>query len=52
MSKYTHSEIANNYNLWSEYVDTQGLDSEAKFDAMSEAEKIKMIVDCFGVEIE
>jgi hypothetical protein len=48
--KNTYAEIANSYQLWGEYVDTMGLDSEEKFDAMTEKEKIKIITECFGNE--
>jgi hypothetical protein len=48
MKSPTNIEIANNYNLWMEYVDPSGLDTKEAFDAMSDAEKIAIIESCFG----
>ena len=47
---HTYKEIANEYRLWEEYIDPSGLDSEAKFNSMSEAEKIAFIEKCCGPE--
>jgi hypothetical protein len=52
MKTYSYSDIANSYALWAEFVDPLGLDSEAEFDAKSEAEKIAFLVACFGQEQE
>ena len=49
-TKPTYLEIANNYALWMEYADPQGLDSEADFNAMNEQERIAFLVSCFGDE--
>jgi hypothetical protein len=48
--KYSNEEIASNYSLWLEYVDPDGLTSEAEFNAQSLEEKIVFIVACFGNE--
>lgn len=50
MKTHTYSEIANDYTLWGQYVDTAGLDSREKFEAITEDEKIAMQVACFGAE--
>jgi hypothetical protein len=50
MKTHTYSEIANDHTLWGQYVDTAGLDSREKFDAMTEAEKLAVQVECFGAE--
>ena len=52
MSKHTIEEIATNYALWMEYVDPDGHDSEEAFNAMTIGQKMDMILECFGVEVE
>jgi hypothetical protein len=44
----TYEEIAENYQLWEEYVDPDGLQSEADFEAMSVKEKIEWQRECFS----
>jgi hypothetical protein len=48
--KPTYQEIANDYDLWGEYVDPSGLHSRTDFDAMSAEEKIQFQVDRFGLK--
>ena len=48
--KPTYQEIANDYDLWGEYVDPSGLHSRTDFDAMSPEEKIQFQVDRFGLK--
>jgi len=50
MKTYTYSEIANDFTLWGQYVDTAGLDSRERFDGMTVADKIAFQKDCFGAE--
>jgi hypothetical protein len=50
MSKISCSQIANDYDLWGQYVDPQGTMSEVEFDAMSEASKLAIIHDAFPGE--
>ena len=50
MTTHTYSEIAANWNLWAEYVDTGGTMTEEEFEERDEAEKIAIIVACFGAE--
>lgn len=52
MSKYTYAEIANNFELWGEYVDPNAVYSATQFNTMTQAEKIQLQVDSFGTEIE
>lgn len=48
--KIKYSEIAQNYNLWSDYCDPSGLDTEEVFKSKSPEEKIDFLVACFGPE--
>lgn len=48
---YTYAELASEYDLWMEYVDPSGLDSEEAFEAMSMETKLKLIEGCFGPEV-
>ena len=41
-------KIANSWNLWREYMDTNGEMTEADFDALTSAERVTMVNDCFG----
>lgn len=44
-------EVANNYELWTEYVDTVGVMTQEEFELMTEKEKIQLQVDLFGIEV-
>jgi hypothetical protein len=46
----THNEIAENFELWGQYVDPDGIDTREAFEAMSVPEKVKMIETMFGGE--
>jgi hypothetical protein len=48
--QYTYQQIAENFSLWSEYVDPSGLHSQEDFDAMTLEEKIDFQVKCFGAQ--
>lgn len=48
---YTYAEIAADYRLWMEYVDTAGIDTKADFDAMDTEQRIAIMANCFGPEI-
>ncbi len=51
MSKqYTYEQIANDYNLWGEYVDTAATVSEDEFEQMTTEEKVEMQVEMFGAD--
>ena len=41
------TETANSYQLWEEYVDPQGLMSEAEFNAMTAEARLQLIHDTF-----
>lgn len=47
---YTYAEIAADYRLWMEYVDTAGVDTEAVFEAMSVQQRVAIIVEMMGTE--
>ena len=46
----TYAEIADNWELWSEYVDYHATMSESEFDAMAHDQRIETIFSCFGEE--
>ncbi len=46
----TRQEIADDWELWCEYVDPQGIGTEEEFQAMTNAEKLGVQSDCFGDE--
>jgi len=47
---HTYAEIAADYRLWQEYVDTDATTTEAEFQAMSIDAKIALQVEAFGPE--
>lgn len=47
---HTYAEIANDYRLWADYVDTDATMTEEEFDAMSEDEKVQMQESIWGPE--
>jgi hypothetical protein len=49
---YNYERIANDFNLWQEFVDVSGLWSEKQFNEADEQEKIALIADCFGEDEE
>jgi hypothetical protein len=50
MTNHTYTEIASDYRLWVEYVDTDATMTEAEFQALSTDEKIALQVEAFGAE--
>lgn len=50
MTHLTYAEIANNWNLWIEYVDPDGNMAREEFDAMTTEQKIALQVEAFGAE--
>jgi len=48
--QHTYAEIANNFSLWSEFVDPDGNMSEEEFNSIGTDKKIKIQVDAFGPE--
>ena len=51
MSKqYTYEQVAENYELWSEYVDPDATMTKEEFDNLSTEEKVEMQEDMFGKE--
>ena len=50
MKRYTMAEIAEDYELWCEYVDPGATMTEDEFDALSTDEKVKMQREMFPYE--
>lgn len=50
--KHTYAEIAADYQLWVEFVDTGAAMTEAEFDALSIDQKVTLQVEAFGPEDE
>ena len=47
---YTMAEIAQDYELWEEYVDPSGTMTEEEFDELDTAEKVRMQREMFPGE--
>ena len=43
MKQYTNEEIANDWNLWTEYVDPDGITTEKEFNAMDLVDRMKIV---------
>ena len=52
MNQHTNTEIATNYALWVEYVDTDGTTTKDEFDSMSTEQKLALIGAAFGADQE
>ena len=50
MSQATYTEIANNWNLWNEFVNTDAAMSREEFDALTTEQKVALQVEAFGPE--
>lgn len=51
MSKqHSYEEIAQDFRLWGEYVDTDATMTEEEFEAMTVEQKIALQVEAFGPE--
>lgn len=46
----TYTQIAGDFDLWQEYVDTAGTITREEFDAMSHADRVALQVEAFGPE--
>ena len=51
MTRPTYTQIAEDFDLWREYVDRQGAMSRNEFDAMSVGDRIGLQVETFGYKI-
>lgn len=49
--QHTYEEIAQDFGLWAEYVDTDATMSREEFDAMSVEEKVSLQTQAFGPEV-
>lgn len=47
---HTYAQIADDFELWQEYVDTDGTTSRKEFDAMTHADRVALQVETFGPE--
>ena len=52
MTKPTYDQIAEDYNLWQEYADPFAAISEIKFNRMSHADRVSLMIETFGPEIQ
>lgn len=50
MNQATYAEIANDWNLWNEYVNTDATMSREEFDALTTEQKVALQVEAFGPE--
>jgi hypothetical protein len=51
MSKYTNTQIAGNWDLWTQYVNASGAQSREQWDALTIDERLAIISECgFGDE--
>ena len=48
--QHTYAEIAANWNLWIELVDTNATMTREEFDALTVEQKVAMQVEAFGPE--
>lgn len=49
---HTYEDIATNWNLWTEHVDPDGEMSREEFDESAVEEKVQILNDCFGPEMQ
>lgn len=49
-TNFTYAQIAADFQLWGEFVDTSAEMTEEEFDAMSVEDKIALQVEAFGPE--
>ena len=44
---YTNEEIANDWNLWNQYVNASGAQTFEQWDALTVSERLELIEACF-----
>lgn len=49
-SQFNYTEIATDYSLWIQFVDTDATMTEAEFDALTVEQKVNLQVEAFGEE--
>jgi hypothetical protein len=52
MTAPTYAQQASSFDLWQEYVDPEATITREQFDAMSHADRVALIVDTFGPELD
>lgn len=50
--QHTYTEIAANWALWNEYVNTDATMSRDEFDSLTTEQKVALQVEAFGPEAE
>jgi hypothetical protein len=50
MTKPTYDQLAEDFDLWQEYVDPNAIVSEAELKALSHADRVALIIEMFGPE--
>jgi hypothetical protein len=50
MTKPAYDQLAEDFDLWQEYVDPNATVSEAELKALSHADRVAMIIETFGPE--
>jgi hypothetical protein len=50
MSQATYTEIANDWSLWNEFVNTDAAMSRDEFDTLTIEQKVALQVEAFGPE--
>ena len=48
--QYTYDQIAEDFRLWQEFVDTGAEMTEEEFEALSTEDKVRIQVEAFGEE--
>lgn len=49
-ANHTYTQIAENFQLWGEFMDPNGEMTEDEFDALSTEKKVQLQVEAFGQE--
>ena len=52
MNKVTNAQIAADIDLWNEYFNVDAMMTDEEFHAMTEEERLQMLVDAFGEDCE
>lgn len=50
MKSPSYAEIADDFRLWGQYVDPNGVDSKEQFDSTTPSQRLQLIIRCFGPE--
>jgi hypothetical protein len=50
--QHTYAEIANDWTLWNEFVNTDAAMDRGEFDSLTTEQKVTLQVEAFGPEVE